>query len=74
MCIDNLVVQYTPHEDNNNKNEDDETSKVADKDIPEYDVHHPQITLTTERLIYNLIPRNPRKHHGVNNKKGTQEV
>ena len=40
-------------------------SKIAYEDIPEEDVQHPQITSPTDHLIYNLRPRKPMKHPGV---------
>ena len=36
--------------------------EIAYKDIPEEDVHHPQITSPNERRIYNLRLIKPRKH------------
>ena len=36
--------------------------EIADKNIPEEDVYHPQITSPTERRIYNPRLRKPRKH------------
>ena len=58
-------MQDTPHKENINKGGDDETSKKADKDTPEEDVHHTQLTSPTEWIIYNLRPRKPRNHTGV---------
>ena len=60
-------VQYIPHKENNNKYGDDYTRKIADKDITEEDVHHPQITSPTEWLIYSLRPRKPRNHPRADN-------
>ena len=40
-------------------------SKIAYEDIPEEDVQYPQITSPTEHRIYNLRPRKPMKHPGV---------
>ena len=49
-------VQDTSHEIKNNEGKDDDTSAIADKDIPEKGVHHPQHKSTTERRKYNLRP------------------
>ena len=42
--IDKPGVQDTSHEENNNEDEDDHTRKKSDEDIPEEDVHYPQLT------------------------------
>ena len=39
--------------------------KIVDEVISEEDLHHLHIKSTTERQIYNLRPRKPRKHPGV---------
>ena len=67
-------VQDTSHEYKNKKDEDDETSKISDKDIPEEDVHHPQLTSQTERWMYKLRPIEPKNHPGVDDYAHTQIV
>ena len=62
LGIDNPGVQDTFHEDNNNECEDGDMREIAYEDIPEEDVHHPQITSPNERRIYNLRLIKPRKH------------
>ena len=58
-------VQGTAHEYNNNEGEYYYTSEISDEDIPEEDVHHPQIISPTEQWIYNLIQIKPRNNPGV---------
>ena len=45
--IDTSGVQETSHEDKKNEYEDEDTTKIADKDIPEEDVHHTHLTSPT---------------------------
>ena len=47
MVINTTLAQDTSHEDKNNEYEDDDIIKIADKNIPEEDVHHPQLVSTT---------------------------
>ena len=47
VVINTTVAQDTSHEDKNNEYEDDDIIKIADKNIPEEDVHHPQLVSTT---------------------------
>ena len=58
-------VQDTSNKDKKNEGEDDYMSEITGKDIPEEDVHNPQLTSSTERLIYNMRPSKPRKHLGL---------
>ena len=60
-------MQDKYHEYKNNEGEDDDTSKIADKDIPEEGVHHLHITSPNEQRVYNLSPRKPMKYPRVDN-------
>ena len=51
--IDTPRVQCTSHKYKNKKYEDDDTSKIVDKDILEEDVYHTPIKSPTELKIYN---------------------
>ena len=54
-------VQNIAHKDENDEHND--ASEVSDKVIPEGYLHHPQLTLPTERRIFNLIPRKLRNYY-----------
>ena len=74
LGIKNPVVQETSHKEKNNKYEDDDNIKLADKDTPEEDVHHLHLKPPTERQICNLRPRKPRNQPGVDDYAHAQMV